>query len=140
MKRVVLDTNVLVSALVWQGSPRQLLMRGMEDEIRFYTTPFLLQELYDTLHSKKLVRIQHQRFLDPGELHATISAILTPIEAPRLAHPVCRDPDDDWVLACAVSAGADMVVSGDQDLLVLKNHADIPIVNVMEAMQLLSFV
>ena len=46
-----------------------------------------------------------------------------------LSEPVCRDADDDWVLATAIAGKADVIVTGDEDLLVLKQHADIPIIS-----------
>ena len=133
MMRVVLDTNILVSALIWQGAPRQLLQRGVEAGVRFHTSPVLLKELRDTLHGTKLVQIQKKRMLDPAALYAAISSVLVCIDAPPLARPVCRDPDDDQVLACALAANADLIVSCDKDLLVLALHGNIPIMNVSQA-------
>jgi putative PIN family toxin of toxin-antitoxin system len=55
------------------------------------------------------------------------------IDPPPLLVPVCRDPDDDAVLALAVAAQADLIISGDADLLALGSHAEIPIVNAATA-------
>lgn len=52
-----------------------------------------------------------------------------------LPYPVCRDPDDDAILACAVAAKADLIVSGDKDLLVLQSHAGIPILTAVLALE-----
>lgn len=60
------------------------------------------------------------------------------IEPPPLAAPVCRDPDDDAVLALALAAQADLIVSGDDDLLALTHYQGIPIVNPAEALRLVT--
>lgn len=59
------------------------------------------------------------------------------VDAPPLAMPVSRDPDDDQVLACAVAAHVDYIVSGDQDLLGIKRYQDIDIVTPAQALQLI---
>ena len=55
----------------------------------------------------------------------------------RLPKPICRDPDDDWVLATAVAGEADVIVSGDKDLLILKRFQGIPIVTPRGFLELL---
>lgn len=60
------------------------------------------------------------------------------IKPPALDTPVCRDPDDDEVLALGVAAKADLIVSGDDDLLALKEYQGIRIVNPAEALSLIS--
>lgn len=55
------------------------------------------------------------------------------IEPPPLPQPVCRDPDDDQVLALAIAAQADLIISGDNDLLVLQQFNGNPIVNAAQA-------
>jgi predicted nucleic acid-binding protein len=56
------------------------------------------------------------------------------IDPPPLARPVCRDPDDDAVLALGIAAQADMIVSGDDDLLSLGNFEGIPILSPAQAL------
>ena len=57
------------------------------------------------------------------------------MQAPALTSKVCRDPDDDAVLACAKAANADFIVSGDQDLLVLQAFEGIQIVTAAQALE-----
>ncbi len=64
-----------------------------------------------------------------------IQALAEIVVAPPLPLPVCRDPDDDAVLACALAAHADLIVSGDDDLLTLKEFQHIPIISAAQAMQ-----
>jgi len=59
------------------------------------------------------------------------------VAAPPLTQPVCRDPDDDAALACALAAHADLIVSGDDDLLILSTFEGIPIVTPAVALQMI---
>ena len=64
-----------------------------------------------------------------------MQALAEIVIAQPLPLPVCRDPDDDAVLACALAAQADLIVSGDEDLLILKEFQHIPIITPAQAMQ-----
>jgi putative PIN family toxin of toxin-antitoxin system len=131
--RWALDTNILVSALLWQGVPRHLLEQGIAAGVRFYTSPALLAELHSVLHYPKLLEIQRKRRLDPDMLFGSIRAVLRSVESPPLPRPVSRDPDDDAVLACALASEAGLIVSGDKDLLTLGHFQRIPILTAAEA-------
>ncbi len=87
--RVILDTNVVVSALLWGGTPERLIEAAGDGRI-------------------ELVAI---------------------VDAPPVAAAELRDPDDVAVLACALAARVDAIVSGDADLLVLGNFRGIPILS-----------
>ena len=66
------------------------------------------------------------------------SALCELVSPATLSQPVCRDSDDDAVLACAKAAQEDLIVSGDQDLLVLQAFEGIPIVTAAQAWERLS--
>lgn len=68
---------------------------------------------------------------------ALLAELADVIEPPPLPAPVCRDPDDDELLALALTAQADLIVSGDDDLLVLGSFEGVPIVNAAEALRLI---
>ena len=132
--RWVIDTNVLVSALIWRGTPRALLEEGFAAGVRFLTSPALLAELQATLLYPKLQAAQRQRDLDPVALFDAARIILLSIGSPPLPAPVSRDPDDDAILACAVAGEAGLIVSGDGDLLTLGHFQQIPIVTAAQAL------
>jgi putative PIN family toxin of toxin-antitoxin system len=133
--RVVLDTNVLLSGLLWHGAPHTLIERVREGTLILVSSPALLAELSEVIARPQfatiLVRSNTSRERSLAELHA-LAEVLTP---PPLAEPVCRDPDDDAVLALALAARADLIVSGDRDLLDLKRFQNIPIVTPAEALR-----
>lgn len=121
--RIFLDTNVLVSAYTARGISADLV-RHILVEHDLITGEVNLEELR---------RVLKNRFHAPGEVvKAVESALRAGTIAPRPAGPSIipvRDPDDRWVLASAMEAGADMLVTGDQDLLAVADVSPIPIVD-----------
>lgn len=118
---VVLDTNVVVAALVANGLCHELLQRTIRLRVLASSGP-LLVELDETLHRKFTVTPPVRAFL------TAYRQSLTLVEPTALVTPVCRDAHDDVVLATAVAAAATVLVTGDQDLLVLKAYQGIPII------------
>lgn len=122
---VVLDTNVMVAALVTNGLCHEVLHRAVRLRILASSTA-LMQELEATLQRKFKISPAVSAFLTTARRHIRL------VEPVSLPMPVCRDTDDDVVLATAVAAQANLIVTGDQDLLVLKSHAEIRIVSPRE--------
>jgi len=118
--KLVLDTNVLLSAILVPGTCRELL-KGRALAHDWFTSPALLAEFAEKLAGK--LDLQPER--TPLYLLYRRRA-RSVIPAPLLA-PVCRDADDDLVLATALAAQADVIITGDKDLLVLRRHAGIRI-------------
>jgi putative PIN family toxin of toxin-antitoxin system len=133
--RWVVDTNVLVSAFLWQGTPSRAIELAGEKEVQLFTSRALLDELAATLAKKKLARYVDATGLAADQMLASYRRIATLVTARRLDRQVSRDADDDAVLACALAARADLVVSGDDDLLSLKSFNGIPIFTVAQAIK-----
>lgn len=131
--RWVVDTNVLVSAFLWQGTPGRVIELAGENEIRLFTSRALLDELAATLAKKKLIKHVAATGLTAQQMLALYRRLTTLVSARRLAQQVSRDADDDAVLACALAARADLVISGDDDLLSLASFRGIPIVTIAQA-------
>lgn len=127
--KAVLDTNVLVSSLMSQaGLPHQILDAWLDDRFTLVTSLYLVEEL---VHVLSYPRIAGRLRLDDEELAALVVALLSRAEVTpgELCLPgVTRDPKDDAVVACAQEGNADYIVSGDQDLLVLKEYEGIQVV------------
>ncbi len=123
--RVVLDTNVLVSAVLF-GGPRDLLVSAIRGELAIVTSPVLLDELEGLLRRKfgfggSAARATRAEF----EL---LAQIVEPTEVPD----ICRDPDDNEVLAAATTGEAEAIVTGDEDLLALRSFGDVAILTPAE--------
>jgi len=119
---VVFDTNVIVAALLTNGLCHECFRRAIRRRL-LTSSPALLDELESTLRRKFAVDTAVEAFLWALRDHVRL------VEPAQLPDPVCRDADDDLVLATAVSAGAERVVTGDQDLLVLQQYEGIPVVS-----------
>ncbi|MCU7860700.1 MAG: putative toxin-antitoxin system toxin component, PIN family [Candidatus Thiodiazotropha sp. (ex Lucinoma kastoroae)] len=133
--QAVLDTNVVVSALIWGGTPFKLLQIAIDNNLTLYTSPALLAELRGVLKREHLARRlaqQHTAIEDAIRLYEDMCISVTPLSIPRA---VPKDIDDDQVIACALAAGARLIVSGDSDLLVLHPWHGIQILNASQALQ-----
>ena len=136
--RLVLDTNVVVSAIVWGGVPFQLLQAAAAGTAALYTSPVLIEELRGVLARNHLAsRLARQRrSVDQAvELYARLCQMLEPLDVPRI---VLNDPDDDYLVAAAVAARAHLIVSGDKHLLNLKDRIAIPVLKASEALEFLT--
>jgi putative PIN family toxin of toxin-antitoxin system len=126
--RVVVDTNILVRAVIRpQGTVGPVLLRLRQGDYTLLYARSLLEELLDVLNRP---RIREKYGLTSQDIQTVLGLILlrgeevTPLE--RIT--ACRDPKDDKFLEVAVTGEAGVIVSGDQDLLVLHPFGGIPIV------------
>lgn len=121
--RITLDTNVLIAAFISQGHCHELLEHCVRHH-EVVLSDFILEELRE----KFLEKFD----MDPGDVADTEALlrsraeVVTPVP---LEEPVSRDPDDDWVLATALTGGSTCLMTGDKDLLVLEMHAAIDMVS-----------
>ena len=136
--RAVIDTNVLIAGLLWRGAPYALLAQVRRSALYLVSSPALLAELAEVLDRPKFRSILNRAHTTSAQLLAELRQLVEAVEPVPLDQPVCRDPDDDEVLAVAVTARVELIVSGDQDLLVLGQFRQIPIVNPAEALQRIS--
>lgn len=127
MTRVVADTNIYISALMFGGLPGVLLDLGLMQAFRLVISPALLDELEDKLRVKFGVLAQ-----DAAAIRVKLESAGNPIDPEIVLDVVTDDPDDNRVLECAVAGRADYIVSGDRHLLKLKEHAGIPILTARE--------
>lgn len=134
--RIVIDTNLLVSGVISAGPPRQLVDAAKAHVFELCTSEVLLAELLGVLSREKFAIRLTQAGLTPigivDDLRR-ISVVVSPFSVPRV---VLTDPDDDHVLAAALTGKADMIASGDKhDLLPLGSYEGIPIVTAREAIE-----
>lgn len=116
--KVVLDTNVIVSALGWNGPERRVYEMCLDGEIGLCLCPAILEELVRVLDYPKFKFPPHHI----AALVQDLLRIATMYELQTIPDIVKDDPDDNHLLACAAGAGADFLVTGDRHLLQLARH------------------
>jgi putative PIN family toxin of toxin-antitoxin system len=126
--KAVFDTNVLIAAFLTEGICAKLLIRARRRDFDMILCDGILQEFKRVL-KKKFAASPHEMSEALIILSAAAQDILGQTDS---IVPICRDSDDDLILACARDAVADYVVTGDEDLLVLKNYEGISILNPRE--------
>jgi uncharacterized protein len=136
--RVVADTNIVVSGLFWHGNPRRVLDAARDGIIELFTSSALLEELEDVLSRERFAIRLEAAGVTLGELVLGYAALATVIEAEPIETVVIADPDDDAVLACALAAQSEVITSGDNHLLALKEHREIRILTAAELLMELS--
>ena len=137
MIRAVFDTNLLVSYLLTHRPPiATLIDRHLaREDLVLVTAPGLLEELDRVLRYPRL-----QRYYSEAErtrFVALLMALAEVVDLPETIPRICRDPDDDQVIACAIVGQADVIVSGDRDLLVLEQVRRIPILSAAQFLEML---
>lgn len=123
--KVVLDTNVLISWVFGKGSRINLLVQKILTSHQLFTCDEILNELKEKLTSPRL-----QKFIAPEKAQQLVARYTSAATSLKVLNhvQVCRDPDDDIVLALAATAEADCIITGDNDLLILHPYENILIV------------
>ena len=130
MKRVTLDSNIYISALVFGGKPKRVLEMAIEGRVEIAISDAIIEEVRRHLPAKfgwsDERTTEAVDSIDEYAVHVTPSLQIDAVPA---------DPDDNRVLECAVEAASDVIVSGDLDLVRIGSYAGIPIQTVSEFLQ-----
>jgi len=123
--KAVFDTNVLIAAFMTEGLCSGILIRARKQAFNLVLCDDIIREFEGILMKKfKLTSI------DISEISTIVSEAASEILHKLGPIPnICRDPNDDMIIACAIDAAADYIVTGDEDLLILKRYKDIVIIN-----------
>lgn len=125
--KIVIDTNVLISATFFGGIPRDVINLVVRENVSAYMNEEILMEYNVTVSKVARKSKQHinqelfDRFMDKVEVVESVASV-----------NVCRDPTDNKFIACAVDAKAIYVVSGDKDLLTVERYEEVEIVTAKE--------
>ncbi len=135
--RLVLDTNIVVAGLLWNGPPRRLIELAIEGEaVELFSSPVLLDELAHTLGYSKFDKRIEAFGTSIAALvtqYTALVSLVVPASVPRI---VANDADDDHVIAAAVAARAELIVTGDRKhLLPVGSHQGIAIVTAREVVE-----
>ena len=131
MHKLVLDTNVIISAIVFGGNPRIILEGVLEGKFEIGISGSMLEEIKGVLESKKF------RF-SPQMTHAIIQELISLSEFVNPEMNLCaveKDPDDNRILECACEFGADFIISGDSHLLEIGRYKTTKIMNSVDFLQ-----
>jgi putative PIN family toxin of toxin-antitoxin system len=126
--RVVLDSNVFVSSFFWKGNPRKVFDRVANGLDELFITDDVLKEILTVMSRKKFD-------LNIKEIEDYINIIENysiKIICRNTAEEISRDKDDNKILQCGLEGNVEFIITGDEDLLVLKNYRNIKIVNPKE--------
>lgn len=132
MTMIVLDTNVLVSALLSpRSTPAQILRLVLDGVLNLAISHDILEETYRVVRYPRLVRLMKKNGVAPNEIYFVIErlsaiAVVTPGEL--MLDVIRDDPSDNKILACAVEGEADYIISGDRHLTDLKEFQGITII------------
>lgn len=133
--RVVLDTNVLVSALIKSGKPRELMFKLARKKIQVVTSRNILEEFLKITDDPRI-----RRYVDEDDTIAflrAVGSIASMIRVRSRFKVIEEDPNDDMVLRTAHDGRADYIVSGDKHLLSLKEFRGIKTVTVSQMLEIL---
>ena len=125
--RIVIDTNVVASGIVFGGKPERLLELAIKNDVEMCVSPQILAE-YDEIIARLSAKYPN-RTIAISLKDLTDNALLV---SPSQTVTVCRDPDDNKFIECAMEGKCLYIVSGDNDLLDLRSYADVEIVTVAE--------
>ena len=127
MMRVVIDTNVWLSALLWGGQPSLIIQLIEKKQIQAISSENILTELTDILQKPKLQKRLNQLEFSADEVVVVAKRLMTLVVIEEVIIPELRDPKDQMILATAIAGDAQIVISGDKDLLVLHPYENISI-------------
>jgi len=128
--RVVIDTNVFISGLIWGGNPKKVLEAWLFQKFDLLISPDLCFEIIDV----------YQRFNNPKE---EVNKLIFYLETktikiiPKNKVNVCRDEKDNQILALCLAGNADFLITGDKDLLALKEFKKTKIVKTKEFLKII---
>lgn len=117
--RVVLDTNVWLSALLWGGEPDKILQQVEARTLQAIASEEILSELIETLERPKLQKRLVQVGLRAHELVMAVQSVVTIVATEPLQVQGLRDPKDAIIIAAAIAGNAAIIITGDKDLLCL---------------------
>jgi len=129
--KVVIDTNIYISAIFWGGKPREIIELGRSGRIWVFTSSEIEKEIEEKLRLKFKLNAD-----EATQVLLDFSTFTVPVKITKKIKAIADDPDDDKFIECAVACNAGFIVSGDKHLLDLKEYEEI---RIMKAVDFLSF-
>jgi putative PIN family toxin of toxin-antitoxin system len=134
--KFVVDSNVLVSGSLWKGNPSRLVDALLDGSATLCASALVMAEFEEVLQREQFQKRLAQSGQSAREIISRFQTAALVVEGPAIPVPsALRDPDDIHVLACAMGACADAIVTGDNDLLSMAAFEGIPILTVRQALE-----
>ena len=122
MIRVLSDTNIIISSVFWRGNPYEVVRRGVLGEYQLVISAEILDEVVNKLRNK--FQFPEENIQELIDILMTYAHVIEPTSK----FDVVRDKKDNKIIECAFDGKADYIVTGDPDLLILKEFREIKIV------------
>ena len=129
--KIVIDTNIYISAIFWGGKPRSVVDLGRNGQVSIFTSSQIEKEINKKLKTKFGLSDE-----EVAQILLDFSTFTLPIKASRKITVIDDDPDDDKFIECAVASRAGFIVSGDKHLLNLKEYKGIKIMKAADFLSL----
>ena len=134
--KIVLDTNIFFSSFYWAGNPRKVFDRVTKGLDELFITDEILNEIMSVMNKKKYYKVNVNDINEYIKIIESYSIKLSSYDIPEIS----RDLDDNKILQCAVDGNCDFIVTGDDDLLVLKEYKNIKIIKPKDYLDLINIV
>ena len=130
--KVVLDSNIFISGIIFGGNPRKIIELVIEGKIQLFMSPDILREIKEVLERDKF---GFSTAITRQVVHEI--ELVSYIVEPGISHSVVeRDHDDNIIINCAFEAGAECIVTGDADLLSMGGYGNTQILNPADILEL----
>ena len=129
--KIVIDTNIYISAIFWGGKPRAIVDLGRSGQVLIFTSSEIEKEIEKKLKTKFGLSNE-----EAAQILLDFSTFTVPVKVSRRITVIDDDPDDDKFIECAVASRAGFIVSGDKHLLNLKEYKGIRILKATDFLSL----
>jgi len=130
--KIVIDSNIFISSFFWGGKPREIFERVLNGFDELYITDEIIKEIIKVMSSEKF-NVNNGVIKD--YIHI-IEKYSNKIVSKDNKKSISRDADDDKILQCGIGGNVDFIITGDNDLLVLKEYKKIKIIKPKEYLEL----
>ena len=134
-RSLVLDTNIVLSGLIWQGLPFELMRSAGEQKVKLFTSTPMLYELQDVLGRDKWRNRLDTMGKTPDDLIHRYLTSASLVEPGRITFSPLLDLSDNKLLSTAVAAQADAIVTRDKHVLSISSYRNIPVLNEIQALR-----
>ena len=129
--RIVIDSNIFVSSFFWGGNPRRIIDRVIDGLDELYISDEILKEILEVMSRKKF-DLELQKVMDYISIIDQYANKVVPKENIEI---ISRDKDDNKIIYCGLIGKVDCIITGDNDLLILKEYNGIKIMTPKEYLE-----